>query len=291
MKRVLALVALPLMLAVAPGTAAATETDPVRLGAGLVEHLGCLYCHGLGGREGLENPNAMRKYVPAWDEEAFIRKYPNSEGVRDVIREGRFPRKDPKADGNPIPMPPWGNRVTDQELDAIVAYIWSLRETPAEAHAKGGRGRDVGGEGDERLSLLDRLRGRTGPEEPTAPTPGDDRTVAVGKGLVEHLGCLHCHGLGGRQGLDNPNAVRKHVPAWDSDEFTRRYPVDDGVRWVISNGRIPEQDPKAEGNPVPMPPWGNRLNQEELDAIVSYIWSLRETPVSSHDKGGRGRED
>ena len=115
--------------------------------------------------------------------------------------------------------------------------------------------------------------------------------VKFGGKLVEHLGCLYCHGLGGRQGIENPNAVRKHVPSWDSPEFVRRYPVDDGVRYVIEKGRVPKKDPKAKGSPVPMPPWGNRLNKDELDAIVAYIWSLRNTPVSTHEKGGRGNTD
>ncbi|MDH4229533.1 MAG: cytochrome c [Nitrospirota bacterium] len=274
-----------------PGPAAAVENDPVKLGGDLVDHLGCLYCHGLGGRQGLDNPNAVRKYVPAWDEEAFVKKYPNPEGVRRVIQQGRFPEKDTQAKGNPIPMPPWGNRLTKEETEAIIAYIWSLRTTPANSHKKGGQGREVGGEGeDQRLLMADQIRNTQPPAEHTSRTPGNNPLVAQGQGLVEHLGCLHCHGLGGRQGMDNPNAVRKYVPSWDEDAFVRRYPVDDGVRWVITTGRAPERDPQAKGNPIPMPPWGNRLTKDELDAIVAYIWSLRTTPVSSHEKGGRGRQ-
>jgi len=104
------------------------------------------------------------------------------------------------------------------------------------------------------------------------------------------LGCLHCHGLGGRQGIPNPNAVRKYVPAWDEEEFITRYPVDDGIRYVITNGRYPAKDPAATSSPVPMPPWGNRLKPLEMDAIVSYIFSLRNTPMESHGTGGRGAE-
>jgi len=80
------------------------------------------------------------------------------------------------------------------------------------------------------------------------------------------------------------------VPAWDEPAFAERYPVDDGVRFVITNGRVPEKDPKADGSPIPMPPWGNRLTKDEVDAIVAYIWSLRETPMATHPQGGRGRE-
>ncbi|MFQ5509805.1 MAG: c-type cytochrome [Leptospirillia bacterium] len=291
MKRFLVLVALPLVLAMGPATGSAAEQDPVKLGAGLVEHLGCLFCHGLGGRKGIENPNAVRKYVPAWDEQAFIERYPKPNGLKDTIRKGRFPEKARGATGNPIPMPPWGNRLSDTEMDAIIAYIWSLRETPAETHAKGGRGA-------LEPEITSSLEGYPTLDRGVAPAPRShtgipstaDPQVALGEELVKHLGCLYCHGLGGRKGIENPNAVRKYVPAWDEAAFAQRYPVDDGVRYVIEKGRFPAKDPDAKGNPVPMPPWGNRINAEELDAIVSYIWSLRETPVETHQKGGLGNQ-
>ncbi|MFQ5693329.1 MAG: c-type cytochrome [Nitrospinota bacterium] len=268
------------------------QNDPVRFGRALVQHLGCLYCHGLGGRQGIENPNAVRKYVPAWDEAAFIERYPTPEKVRETIRKGRFPKKDPAAASNPIPMPPWGNRLSEQEMDAIIAYIWSLRQTPTESHAKGGIGAVEAAEANAPVSpLAGRVVRPAEPEgvrKPPVKPPDADNPVRLGSDLVEHLGCLYCHGLGGRQGIENPNAVRKHVPAWDSEEFIRRYPVDDGVRYVIEKGRTPAKDPEATGSPVPMPPWGNRLNKDEMDAIVAYIWSLRQTPVATHPKGGRG---
>lgn len=148
----------------------------------------------------------------------------------------------------------------------LAVSIWST--APARDEGGGNRG------------LHSELWGLS-PEEQNDP-------VRFGRALVQHLGCLYCHGLGGRQGIENPNAVRKHVPAWDSEEFIRRYPVDDGVRYVIEKGRTPAKDPEATGSPVPMPPWGNRLNKDEMDAIVAYIWSLRQTPVATHPKGGRG---
>jgi mono/diheme cytochrome c family protein len=318
MKRLLALAAAPLVAmsvwGAAPAWGAGADTgtsngllmelwgispeiqnDPVKFGGKLVEHLGCLYCHGLGGRQGIENPNAVRKYVPAWDEKAFIKRYPTPEKVRETIRNGRFPDKDPKADGSPIPMPPWGNRLNDKELDAIIAYIWSLRATPVDAHPKGGVGAIETAEQDAPESPLTGLPVAIPAPDTTSKAhtkpPGADNPVTLGHDLVEHLGCLYCHGLGGRQGINNPNAVRKHVPSWDSPEFIHRYPVDDGVRYVIEKGRVPKKDPKADGSPIPMPPWGNRLTKDELDAIVAYIWSLRQTPVSSHEKGGRGSEE
>jgi mono/diheme cytochrome c family protein len=258
--------------------------NPPEYGEKLVEHLGCLYCHGLGGQKGITNPSAKdNKNVPSWDSPDFVKKYPTEDKVRETIQKGRHPDAIENADTSPIPMPPWGNRLSDPEMDAIVAYIWSLRDTPVASHPEGGRGA-----ADAESAYLPGL-----PPKP-APAPVEDdhmhkaprtlNTALVRKGasLVDYLGCLHCHGLGGREGMDNPNAKRKHVPAWDDPEFIKKYPVDDGVRWVITKGRKPERDPEATDYPVPMPAFGNQISNDELDAIVAYIWSLRATPVASH---------
>lgn len=296
MKRLLSLAAAPVLVAgLTGGGAAAMETDPVKLGGDLVEHLGCLFCHGLGGRQGIMNPNAEeRKYIPAWDEADFIERYPEPDKVRETIRKGRFPKRDPQAEGNPIPMPPWGNRLTDKEMDAIIAYIWDLRKTPVATHPKGGRGADEARAAYEPPLPPGRPEPAGAEEEEghhhEPPEPEADSALAKqGRGLVEYLGCLHCHAVGDETPMENPNAVRKEVPVWDDAEFIRRYPVEDGVRYVIEKGRHPEKDPDADGNPVPMPPFGNQLTEQEVDAIVAYIWSLREPKMGAREAGHHHR--
>jgi len=266
--------------------------NPAQYGEKLVDHLGCLYCHGLGGHKGIENPNAEdQKNVPSWDSPDFVDRYATPDKVRETIQKGRHPDRAAGADSNPIPMPPWGNRLSDAEVDGIVAYIWSLRDTTVASHPEGGRGAD-----DARSAYLPGIPPTLAPAEPEddhahmAPRTLDTALVRKGASLVDYLGCLHCHGVGGREGMDNPNAMRKHVPAWDDPEFITKYPGPDGVRWVIEKGRTPERDPKADGNPVPMPPFGNQISDDELEAIVAYIWSLREAPVAAdahmHDMHG-----
>jgi mono/diheme cytochrome c family protein len=257
--------------------------NPPEYGEKLVQHLGCLYCHGLGGQKGITNPNAKEnKNVPSWDSPDFAEKYPTEDKVRDTIQKGRHPDAIENADTSPIPMPPWGNRLSDPEVDAIVAYILSLRDTSVASHPEGGRGAD-----DAESAYLPGIPPPMAPPEEQddhahkAPRTLDTALVRKGASLVDYLGCLHCHGLGGREGMDNPNAKRKHVPAWDDPEFIKKYPVPDGVRWVIEKGRTPERDPDATDNPVPMPAFGNQISDDELDAIVAYIWSLRDVPETA----------
>ena len=285
MRRISAVVVFSVALLAPAVPVPAVEKDPVVLGHDLVEHLGCLFCHGLGGREGIVNPNAKRKYVPSWDDPEFVKLYPTDEKVRETIRKGRFPDKADDATGSPIPMPPWGNRLDPEEVDAIIAYIWSLRETPVSSHPQGGLGAE-----DAESAYLPPLKGEAPAPDAdmedhmhAPPETGGGPQVAKGRSMVEYLGCLHCHGLGDRKGMENPNAKRKNVPSWDDPEFIKRYPVDDGVRWVIVNGRMPEKDPGATDDPVPMPPFGRMLSHEEMDAIVAYIWSLRDHPVKPHE--------
>lgn len=273
------------------GITPADRQNPPQYGEKLVDHLGCLYCHGLGGREGIMNPNAKdNKHIPSWDSPDFAKKYPTEDKVRETIEKGRHPDAIENADTTPIPMPPWGNRLSDQEVDGIVAYIWSLRDTPTASHLEGGRGAE-----DAQSAYLPGIPPAPAPapvadEEHSHRAPRTLNTALVrnGASLVDYLGCLHCHGVGGRQGMDNPNAVRKHVPAWDDPEFIKKYPVADGVRWVIEMGRTPERDPKATDVPVPMPAFGNQISDDELDAIVAYIWSLREVPAAARDQGMPG---
>lgn len=286
MQRILILAVAVCLTAIPAWNAQAAAEDPVSLGRNLVQHLGCLFCHGLGGREGIVNPNAERGYVPAWDEKEFIEKFSDPEDVIKVIRKGRFPDAIVGATSTPIPMPPWGNRLKDEEMNAIIAYMWDLRKTPLESHQQGGWGAEEARIAYEPAILVDReaMAAEAAAEEVhrhAPPMTGAGAQVTRGRALVEYLGCLHCHGVGDHPSMENPNAERKDVPVWDDAEFVRRYQVEDGVRYVIEKGRMPKKADGAEGTPVPMPPFGHLLTNDEMDAVIAYIWSLREAPVTA----------
>jgi mono/diheme cytochrome c family protein len=97
------------------------------------ERLACFGCHGPQGRGSLPNPGSLKGYIPAWDGEDFGELARDDREIREWIVHGQPER----LAGHPIAqfflrrqavqMPAYGHRLTDAEVDAIVAYIRWLR--------------------------------------------------------------------------------------------------------------------------------------------------------------------
>lgn len=133
----------------------------VERGRHLFENAGCVGCHGPGGRGGVPNPNYIRDTVPALDVLAermmlFEREdadkvvdllakrtdptlladrppFPRYAGflaqynaVLDVIRKGSAAaKKDPAGPIPPLQMPTWGQQLSREDIDAVIAYLIS----------------------------------------------------------------------------------------------------------------------------------------------------------------------
>ncbi len=134
-------------------------------GAWRFRQVGCVTCHGEGGRGGVGNPNSMNALVPELatlsrrsflftpaDVESFLRlldspiplervqaapRVPLFTAVRTqhlalrrLVREGRqSTRLDPSGLRPPLDMPAWGSRLTDEEVDEILSYLISQGAT------------------------------------------------------------------------------------------------------------------------------------------------------------------
>ncbi len=102
----------------------------VERGNAVFEKFGCAGCHGIGGRGGRRNWNSgLGGEVPT----LFYAKayYGNDvESLKNLIRNGRQPV--PRADATrPRPglyMPAWKDRIPEEDLDALVAYLFSLSD-------------------------------------------------------------------------------------------------------------------------------------------------------------------
>ena len=77
----------------------------------------CSYCHG---RLGVGSPTA-----PAFKGNGFIENAP-AEAIKYVIVNGRKEaiKRDPK--NKLVPMPPWGGKLTDKQIDELVVYLKTL---------------------------------------------------------------------------------------------------------------------------------------------------------------------
>ncbi len=102
----------------------------VERGRLIFEKNGCAGCHGIGGAGGRRNWNAgLGEEVPAL---LYVKAYYSEavERLKGLIRNGRqpVPRADPKRPAPGLYMPAWKDKISESELDDLVAYLFSLAD-------------------------------------------------------------------------------------------------------------------------------------------------------------------
>jgi len=103
----------------------------VEAGRAVFEQYGCLGCHGQGGMGGRKNFNAqLGEEVPSL---VYVKVYYDRESLKEFIRTGRqpVPRADPTRPTPPLYMPAWKDKISEEELDQVADYLFSLYEQVA----------------------------------------------------------------------------------------------------------------------------------------------------------------
>jgi mono/diheme cytochrome c family protein len=97
---------------------------------------GCFGCHGPEGRGVLRNLGSFKGYIPPWDGDDYPDLVRGDAEFREWVRNGiseRF-RANPAArtflEKQAIAMPAYGERVSDDDLKALAAYVAWVRATP-----------------------------------------------------------------------------------------------------------------------------------------------------------------
>jgi len=94
---------------------------------------GCVACHGQFGGGGYPNNNVAGGLIPALTN--VSEGYSKSE-LHVKIQNGAVPiPNDPSAPKPLIQMPRWGEKLRSDEIDALVAYLFSLKPKPAPGSA------------------------------------------------------------------------------------------------------------------------------------------------------------
>ena len=116
---------------------AVSDFDPVpeaaASGRDAAARLGCFACHGPQGRFDTPNPGSLKGHIPSWTGNDFAELARHDGEIREWIREGspRRLRENPVAAfflrRQAIRMPAYGERVSDDEVRHITAYIRWLR--------------------------------------------------------------------------------------------------------------------------------------------------------------------
>jgi mono/diheme cytochrome c family protein len=139
----------------------------VRRGEWMFRQKGCITCHGPAGQGGVPNLNYVKDTVPALntlaqtmflfspedvnfvverleqrvplkslEEDAPVGRFSvvlaQYESIRNVIRRGNpAGKKDPNGPAPPLEMPAWESRLSDADIDAIIAYLLTQQRRDA----------------------------------------------------------------------------------------------------------------------------------------------------------------
>jgi mono/diheme cytochrome c family protein len=104
-------------VAIPQGQGAAVE------GAALYVRYGCVNCHGPNGLGGVPNPQSPDKTIPPLSGADFFSEFNTDAKIIDVIKSGSVIGKAPI-----VSMPHWGGIITADRLNALVAYIKTLKK-------------------------------------------------------------------------------------------------------------------------------------------------------------------
>ena len=135
-------------------------------------------------------------------------------------------------------MPVWGEVISNRQVSDLVAYIRA--DLPAVA----------------------------GAEPPLVPT--DQGEPVAGAALYGKYGCINCHGPNGLGGIPNPQSPDKAIPPLSGADFFSEFNTDAKIKEIIRTGSVLGSAPI-----VSMPHWGGILSDDQLNALVAYIKTLK----------------
>lgn len=219
---------------------------PVERGRRLAEANGCFGCHGPEGSRGASNPGRTDKTVPTF-EGSLMMYAENKAEVREWIEDGSTEARR-KSDTwkaerrkGALRMPGFERRLSPREIDDLVEFVMAAT-------------------GD--------------------PSP-DDSLASAGRDRAEALGCVGCHGAGGRYARPNPGSLKGYVPPWDGADFPDL--VRDKAEFTewVEHGVSPrfKSNPVAQfflkRAPVHMPAYETHLEPGDVDALWAYVQWLR----------------
>ena len=103
-----------------------------------------------------------------------------------------------------------------------------------------------------------------------------------GRLIFNKAGCVACHGQNGGGGYPNNNVAGGLIPSLTN--------VVDGYSFKeaherIRGGSTPLPDDPSKPKPmIRMPVWGEQLKPDEIDAVVTYIFSLKPKTAAGKDE-------
>lgn len=250
------LLVLAVVAALVGGTAAFIVFRPrlpaAERGRRLAERTGCFACHGPGGTRGAANPGRTDRTVPTFEGDVMM--YAKSpEEIHEWIHEGVTEKRSKSQTWREqrargaLKMPAFKGRMSESQMEDLVAFVMASSGMP----------------------------------EP------EDSLAARGLERAEALGCVGCHGAGGRLAGRNPGSLKGYIPSWDGEDFPElvrdRAEFDEWVERGVS--RRFERDPLAQfflkRAVLAMPAYRQHLGPGDLDALWAYLQWVRSPDMQS----------
>lgn len=144
-------------------------------------------------------------------------------------------------------MPAYGRRLSEREIEDLVAFVMTV----GEMHAP------------------------------------EDSLALHGRERAEALGCFGCHGAGGRLARPNPGSLKGYVPPWDGPDFLELVSGEGEFReWVEEGvGQRFRTNPVAQfflkRAPLKMPAYRDHLEPGDVQALWAYVQWLRAARTTS----------
>ena len=132
-------------------------------------------------------------------------------------------------------MPPWENELTGDEIDGLVAFILALRTDTDTVRAY----------------IADTVAGR-------------ELTLEDGEVLFKTR-CSLCHGKTG----DGKGRMAKVITSPPPANLQKSLLPESYLQKIIAEGG------QGVGRSGQMPPWKDQFNKKEIDAIISYLMTIR----------------
>lgn len=231
-------------------------------GRRLAERTGCFACHGPEGSRGAANPGRTDATVPNFEGDVMMFAVHGPDELREWIREG-FTAKRAESqtwreqrDQGALKMPAFKDRLSDSQIEDLVALVMALHGAPEH----------------------------------------DDSLATRGIERAEALGCVGCHGPGGRFARPNPGSLKGYVASWDGADFPELVAdraefdqwVEDGVSTRFKRNVFARYF--LDRAVLRMPAYRTHLEPGDLDALWAYVQWLRQ-PAHDHGADHQTREE
>lgn len=261
------------------------ELSPVASGKILAESAGCFACHGRHEDDPRANfrSNASGAWRPKGNPTLWENGIDEAEVLTAWIRDGFEPGEEESHRRFHSQMPAYGEALSAEEIDAIVA--WILAEGLRYTEGMGNAGAPL-------------------PELTAASVAAlpPEQLFALGDRASRRLGCYQCHGELGQGGVENPLSFKGFIPGFFGGEFLDLtdggdraeigHWIDHGRGDAIERGALGRVAKRFfEGQAIDMPAYADLTNEGEKALLVEFMLLLNARgPLSGKDLEGISRQ-